>query len=64
MENVKEPISKARLKELVDLAPEKGNCEIRLKDPKRTGTITVRGYTGKDGRFRPFVDQFGNERII
>ena len=60
----KEKVNKTRLKELMADAPTSGNCEIRLKDPKRTGTITVRGYTGKDGQHRPFVDQHGNHRII
>lgn len=64
MVNVKEPISKARVKELMEGAPKDGNVEIRLKDPKRTGTITLRGYTGKDGAYRPYVDKFGNERVF
>lgn len=59
----KEALSNARVKELAIGAPKEGNVEIRLKDPKRTGTITVRDYTGKDGRLRPFVDQYGNRRI-
>lgn len=60
---VKEKISKARVKELMSDSPTSGNIEIRLRDPKRSGSITVRGYTGDDGQFRPFVDQHGNERI-
>ena len=63
MEIAKEALSKARVKELMSGAPKTGNVEIRLKDPKRTGTITVRGYTDKDGSYRPFVDKFGNERV-
>ncbi len=63
MENVKESLSKTRIKELASDSPTSGNVEIRLKDPKRTGTITVRGYTGADGQHRPYVDQYGNERI-
>jgi len=58
-----EPVNKARIKELCGEAPTEGNVEIRLKDPKRTGTITVRGYTDAKGRYRPFVDQYGNERV-
>jgi len=64
MENVKVPVTKARLKELVSDAPTKGNCEIRLRNPKKSGTITVRGYTDKDGRHRPYVDEHGNERVM
>jgi len=63
IERVKEPLSKARIKELIGEAPDDGNVEIRLKDPKRTGTITVRGYTDAKGRYRPYVDQYGNERV-
>jgi hypothetical protein len=63
MEKVIEPVNKARIKELCGDAPSTGNVEIRLKDPKRTGTITVRGYTDAKGRYRPFVDQYGNERV-
>ena len=63
MEMVKEKLTKAQVKELMGTSPKVGNVEIRLKDPKRTGTITVRGYTGKDGQYRPLVDKHGNERI-
>ena len=59
----KELISKARVKELAEHAPKSGLCEIRLKDPKRSGTITVRGYNDGEGKFRPYVDQHGQERI-
>lgn len=62
MENVK--VSAKRVKELADGAPMDGNVEIRLKDPKKTGTITVRGYRGKDGSNRPYVDQHGQHRIM
>lgn len=63
MENVKEALSKAKIKELMSESPSDGNVEIRLKDPKRTGTITLRGYTARDGAYRPYVDQYGNERV-
>jgi len=59
-----EKVSKVAIKELMAEAPTSGNCEIRLKDPKRTGTITVRGYTGADGQHRPFVDKHGQHRIM
>ncbi len=60
----KEAVSKAKVKELMEGAPATGNVEIRLKDPKRTGSITLRGYTGDDGAYRPYVDRFGNERVF
>lgn len=63
MERVKEALSKAEVKELMVNSPKNGNVEIRLKDPKRTGSITLRGYTGKDGAYRPYVDKYGNERV-
>ena len=59
-----EKLSSAAIKKLVALAPESGLAEIRLVNPKRTGTITVRGYNDETGDFRPFVDQHGNERVI
>jgi len=66
MENVKAaPVSVAKRKELMGDSPKTGNVEIRLKDPKRTGSITLRGYTDKkDGQYRPYVDKFGNERVF
>lgn len=66
MENVKAaPVNAAKRKELMADTPKEGNVEIRLKDPKRTGSITLRGYTDKkDGQYRPYVDKFGNERVF
>jgi hypothetical protein len=64
MERGNEALSKAKIKELMDGAPADGNVEIRLKDPKRTGTITLRGYTGSNGAYRPYVDKHGNERVF
>jgi hypothetical protein len=61
MEN--EKVSIAKVKELSSDAPKSGFAEIRLKNPKRTGSITVRGYNGEDGNYRPFVDKNGNHRI-
>ena len=62
MENVK--VSQKRVKELSEGAPKQGFVEIRLKDPKKTGTITVREYKDERGQDRPFVDQHGHHRIL
>lgn len=57
-------ITPAKIKELMGTAPVMGNAEIRLRNPKKTGTITVRGYLGQNGVHRPFVDEYGQERIL
>jgi hypothetical protein len=62
MENVN--VSPKRVKELSEGAPKQGLVEIRLKDPKKTGTITVRGYKEVNGQHRPYVDQYGQNRIM
>ena len=62
MEN--EKVSSTRVKELAKGAPTEGNCEIRLLNPKRSGTITLRGYQDTDGQYRPFVDQHGQHRVL
>jgi hypothetical protein len=63
----KEKYTKSEIAELIKGAPSKGNVEIRLKDPKRTGTITLRDYILEleDGAvdYRPFIDSNGNHRI-
>ncbi len=42
----------------------KGVVEIRMVNPKRTGTITVRDYTDIDtGKVREFTDAHGNPRV-
>jgi hypothetical protein len=42
-----------------------GQGEIRLKDHKRTGSITVRGYTDTEtGEEIKFIDRFGKERVV
>jgi len=42
----------------------KGHVEIRMVNPKRTGTITVRDYTDIDtGELREFKDAHGNPRV-
>ncbi len=61
MENDK--VSNAKVKELVSEAPKSGYAEVRLKNPKRTGSITVRNYIDDNGNNRPFVDKNGNHRV-
>jgi len=60
MENERE--SAAKIKELQKGAPTSGHVEIRLKNPKKTGTIVVRDYL-HDGQNRPFVDEKGNHIV-
>jgi len=66
MENDK--VSQAEIKKLLTDVPNSGMAEIVLKDPKRTGSITVRDYTLVDEEgglvHRPFVDANGNHRIM
>ncbi len=68
MENVKEKVSGAKVKELLKGVPSSGMAEIVLKNPKKTGSITVRDYTLTDEEgnltHRPFVDSNGNHRIM
>lgn len=40
-----------------------GVVEIRMKNPKRTGSVTVRDYTGPDGELREFKDKYGKQRV-
>lgn len=65
---VEEKVSKAEIVKLLKDAPKSGFAEIVLRDPKKTGTITVRGYTLTDDEgnttHRPFVDSNGNHRIV
>jgi len=58
-----EKLSNAKVKELASNAPNSGNVEVRLINPKKTGTITVRGY-GVNGVYRPYVDEHGNHRVL
>lgn len=38
--------------------------EVRMVNPKRTGTVIVRDYTDpKTGMLREFIDSFGNPRV-
>jgi hypothetical protein len=62
-----EKLAKAEVKNLTKGLPITGIVEVRLVDPKRTGTITVRGFNQIDDfgnhTWRPFVDSNGSERI-
>lgn len=60
----REKVSASKVKELSSKAPKKGNVEVRLKNPKKTGTVTLRGYNGPDGIYRPYVDQYGQHRVL
>jgi hypothetical protein len=40
-----------------------GIVEIRFVNPKRTGTVTLRNYTGEDGNIKEFVDANGKVRV-
>jgi hypothetical protein len=40
-----------------------GIVEVRMANPKKTGTITLRDYTGEDGKVREFKDAHGNPRV-
>jgi len=47
--------------------PTKGTVEVRMKDPKRSGSVTLRDYFQEfpDGsrEHRPFIDAKGNARV-
>ena len=62
-----EKLAKAEIKNLTKGLPLSGIVEVRLVNPKRTGTITVRGINAIDDfgnhTWRPFVDSNGNERV-
>jgi len=59
----REKLSPNKAKELAADAPKTGNVEVRLMNPKKTGTITLRGYN-VDGVYRPYVDEHGNHRVL
>lgn len=42
----------------------KGMVEVRMRNPKRTGTITLRDYTDNSGRLREFLDSTGAPRVV
>lgn len=65
---LKENYTKQEVASLMKGVPVSGQVEIRLVNPKKTGTITVRDYwkDNRDGsrEFRPLVDSNGNVRVI
>lgn len=42
---------------------ERGIVEVRMVNPKRTGSITLRNYTDETGVVREFKDSNGNPRV-
>jgi hypothetical protein len=40
-----------------------GIVEVRMINPKRTGTITLRDYTDETGTLRELKDEYGNSRV-
>ena len=63
----KEVLNQKEIAELMKGAPAEGIVEVRMRDPKRTGSVTLRGYlleeNGSTVR-RPFVDSKGNDRVV
>ena len=61
MEKVKEA---DEVQEMLSLCITTGSAEIRLKDHKRTGSITVRDYTDTEtGELMRFIDKYGNTKV-
>lgn len=49
--------------ERYNAAPQEGTAEIRLRDPKKTGTLVLRGYIDPPTRQRvKFIDETGEDR--
>ncbi len=60
MEKVEESVVKQKIEECLN----EGTAEIRLKDHKRTGSITVRDYTDiETGELKKFIDKYGNTKV-
>jgi hypothetical protein len=63
-----ESYTKQEIAQLMKGAPTSGIIEVRLKDPKRTGSVTLRDYTYEDEQgsteYRPFIDANGNPRVV
>lgn len=60
--------TKAEVKDLTKGIDTEGVVEVRLIDPKRTGTITVRGFNEVDKygshKWRELVDNNGKTRVV
>lgn len=65
---LEESYNKQDIARLMKGAPSTGIVEIRMKDPKRTGSVTLRDYSREDAsgsvEFRPFIDANGNPRVV
>jgi hypothetical protein len=68
MEMLKERYNKQEIALLQKGIPKTGYVEIRMVDPKRTGSLTLRDYYEEDEfgarKHRPLIDSEGNERVI
>lgn len=63
-----ESYTKQEIAQLMKGAPKTGVVEVRMKDPKRTGSVTLRDYNLEDEsgstEYRPFIDANGNSRVV
>lgn len=63
MEQTLDIVPKTKVKELLHGAPSFGLVEVKLRDAKRTGSVTLRDYI-VNGVKRPYIDQYGNHRVL
>jgi len=63
MEQTLDTVSKSKVKELLNGAPTTGLVEVRLRNPKKTGSVTLRDYL-VNGIPRPYVDMYGNNKVL
>ena len=63
-----ESYTKQEIAQLMKGAPKTGVVEVRMKDPKRTGSVTLRDYNLEDEsgstEYKPFIDANGNSRVV
>lgn len=68
MEMLREKYTKQEVALLQKGIPKSGYVEIRMIDPKRTGSLTMRDYYEEDEfgarKHRPLIDSEGNERVV
>lgn len=61
-------LNKAQVKNLTNGIAKEGIVEVRLRNPKRTGTIAVRGFYEVDAngthKWRELVDSEGEPRVV
>ena len=56
---------KAEVKKMLDGLPTEGFGEVRLRDPKRTGGVTIRSYYDpKVGEDKLFLNSQGTEKVV